>query len=196
MAGSGTSASGTPEYLIQDGTTNADKVLWNTMGGKKTTVCTRLTVGASSGTGTGGALVSGDEINIINLPPNATLLLNECFITISATQGATTTFDIGYRAHEKGDGTAVAEDVNGIVNQGSADITTIKKWAESNTGSNDLVRVGTPADATYAGTITGGYIKFDSNKPVTLLYRADDGAGTYDGDLTDTIDFIVTYIAP
>lgn len=185
MAGSGTSAYGTTQHEIQAGNTLATKASVPNFGGTVQDFRCTLTVDASSGSGSGGALISGDEINILLVPPGKTKIkMAECKRRISADQGATSTFDIGYRAHTKNDGTEVAEDSNGLVADGSADVTTIQTWKADT--------FGTPADSDYADELTRfESIIFDSKTPFALFYTAKDGGGTYDGDLGDTLDFVV-----
>lgn len=188
MAGAGSSASGSTQYDIAIGTTggkNAESVSGNNMQEVRTTV----TVDANTGSGTDGAVVSLDEINLFLLPPGkVTLHLRNCVRKISADQGALTVFDIGYRAHIKNDGTVVVVDPNAIVVLASADETTIELWSADG--------LGTPADSAYAADVTDwNSITFDSKDGVTL-FMTTGAAGTWDGDIGDTYKFSIFISKP
>lgn len=178
MAGTGTSADGSNVYEIQVGTTQ-DRNPSYVVSGKLRYAFVSYTVDASSGTGSGGALQNTDEVNLVQVPPNARILAFDCMYGFSATQGANTTIDVGWRAYTNVDGTAVAEDKDGLCDAMIATVTAPTKWAVGTLGS--------PVDNI-------GTYRFDSKAPVTLFMTCNDAAGTYDGDLGDVIHFGVYYL--
>jgi len=182
MAGAGTSAVGTTLYDKQVATgSSISKIATRDIHGKLRFVKVIHTVGASSGTGTAGAMVDTDEINLFKLPPNARLLLNMSYVKFSADQGATTTIDIGNRLYRDRGGDDVAEDQDSVINGWDAATTALEAIPTS------TVAFGTNVDTMQ--TIT-----FDSQEPVTLYMTCMDAGGTFDGDVGDTYEFFFVYV--
>jgi len=178
MAGTGTSADGSNPYEIQVGTTQ-DRNPSYAVSGKLRYAHLLYTVDASSGTGSGGALANTDEVNLIQLPPNARLMCVDCVYSFSATQGSSTTIDVGWRAYTNVDGTAVAEDKDGLCDAMIATVTVPTKWAPG----------------TFNALVDGaGTYRFDSKAPVTIFMTCNNAGGTYDGDLADVIAFGFYYL--
>jgi hypothetical protein len=118
-----------------------------------------------------------DEINLIILPPNAVLDLALSTLIISATQGASTLIDLGYRSYIDKDGNTVAEDVDGIYDGYDATSTALNYIAKDGGGA-----LGALCDVS-------GFVVFNNREPVTIFMKALDNGGTFDGDVGDTYGF-------
>lgn len=135
------------------------------------------------GDGTTDEIITADEMNLIVLPPNCVLDLAESYVKISASQGANTTLDIGFRAYTKEDGTLSTEDSDAL-GKAIGSTTTAQQISALTPGSPIA---GNPAiDAL-------GMIRFNSRTPITLFQKANDGSGTFDGDIGDVYSYKFTY---
>ena len=183
MAGTGTSASSTPLHTNQ-ASTGSLQVRDNAgvMSAGYQIARTILTVVATTGTGTGGALVGTDEVNVVILPPKCTLILGLSTLILSATQGANTEIDLGYRAYVDINGNTIVEDPDGVYNGYDASVIT-----QVLIGSGGGGALGTLADVS-------GNVVFDNKEPITLFLTALDAGGTFDGDLADTYGFTLVYV--
>lgn len=178
MAGTGTSASSSPLHTGQVSVGSAQtRALANVQGGFPKVVRTTITVGATTGTGTAGALVDTDEINLMILPPRSVIRLGTSMVKLSATQGASTDIDIGFRAYTNISDAAVAEDPDGIYNGITGSIITLVFLGNAGGGA-----LGALSD-------TLGFVELNNKTPVTVFMTALDGGGTYDGDVADTLAF-------
>jgi len=148
------------------------------------TVVTAAAGVVGSGTGTLQALVDTDELNIVQLPAGAKMIIPMCLIKFSDSAGATTTIDIGWRAYTQNDGTAIAEDADGIINGWDAATTALELWATSTVAFGAGVPLITPMQT----------IAFDSKGPVTIFMTCNDAAGTYAGDVGDLMHFGIAYV--
>ncbi len=135
-----------------------------------------------SHTQAGSALVAGDTLRLCKLPGNCKVILDESYVKISATQGASTTADIGWAAYTKTDGTTQAADVDGLIDGWDATTTAKEAWVTS---------------GTHGATVdVMSMLEFDSQEDVVITWTPLDSGGTYDGDIGDTYDGYFTVVVP
>ena len=120
------------------------------------------------------ALVTTDVVELCKIPAGARVLLGESYFNVSATTGASTTIDIGYKAYTAVDGTTTAADVDGLVNGYTSSSTAINLLTETTVSP-----LGALANAVGVADFS------DAVDDVTIIATCLDSGGTFDGDIAD-----------
>jgi len=154
-----------------DAVTTADKLNASAHAGNLHIIAVDYTVA-------GAAIANADIVELCTLPPGARLHMGLCYYEFSATQGASTTVDVGWQAYKGADGTTTAADPDGICDAAIATVTTPTVWALGTYGT---------------GIGDDKSILFTSQEPVTIQMTANDAGGTYDGDIADVMRFTFVY---
>ena len=114
------------------------------------------------------ALVTTDVVQLCKVPAGCKLMMPLSWIHLSATAGASTTFDMGYTAYKDKNGDTIAADPNGLI---SAQIAT--------TTVPTLLNL-------YGAGVVGGIVDFsDAVENVIITLTCNDAGGTFDGDIAD-----------
>lgn len=184
MALTGASAAGTTLYKRQTAlNSTSDRLQPWEMGASAKQVTINHTLVA--GDGDASLIGDGGEINLCVLPPQATIDLKRTYFKCSADLGDGANLTLGYRAYKKPDGSTEVEDADGICS------------FDDLGNSSTLTRhyFGTGESALLAGATAGqlGLIRLNSREPVTIFAKAENGGGTFDGDIGDIFTFQIGY---
>ena len=184
MAGTGSSASGTTLYNRQVAVNSTrDRLDPQELGAKERVAFIDHTLVAADGTGS--TVANTDEINLCVLPAGATIDLKRTYFKCSADLGDAANLELGFRAHTNPDGTAVAEDSDGIC--------TFADLGNSSTLTRHYFGTGESSITAGATATPLGTVKLNSRSAVTLFIKAANGGGTFDGDVGDRLTFQIGY---